>query len=774
MLPRMFLVTALLLPSAALAQNTPEPTTITADDNRNKPKEIGPGRYQLDMVDRTLYEFTTWVADLKRMNFVIGDPKDLKNKKVTIISHKPVSAEAVYEAYLAALEVNGFSLSRSGTNAKIVKSTEAAQNPIQVNTSKSIPYTDQIITQLIPLENISVSDVNSIVTGIVSKNAKVVAYNPSNTLIITDVAHNLRKVYQLLSELDVAAPKATLEIVPVIHADAAEIKTLIEELYGTEEQQQTTTTSRTSRRRTRRSRAKSTSGSADAQSAGKASKYINKVLADERTNALIVLANEQGHQTVRDLLDKLDVDPEGLNESRIYVVRLENAKAEEVAQVLSKLSDGGGSTNTGGNARTAAARAKAAAANKNNAAADADGAGAIAAFDSGMRIASDENTNALVIIAKPADYEVVKRVIDELDMERRQVFVDATILEISSEDRFNLGVAAHLPTQPSANATGFVGGQFNGSSFGLASLAEDALSGLAVGVFGPSVTIPGSALTGGTDLSIPAFGIALNALRTNSGVNIVSNPTLMTLDNEEAEIIVGRKVPFPTQVSGLGGNLGGIPIQSFQREDVAITLAMTPRINSSNMVTLELEIEVAEIEDGTQGNAGGPTTSNRKVKTVVLVGDNQTAVLGGLVSNTDSQVETKFPVLGDLPVIGALFRGKTETSRKTNLMVFLTPHIIDDPEDIIEVQRVKEAQRQEFLRRFYGKSRDKQLEELRKLMQYSMNYIDEPSVWRGPVEFPDDWEDTSEPMSEDTRKALEEALNESNDNLAVPESGEGQ
>ena len=175
MLLRPILLASLFFCGTAMAQDKPDPTTITGADNRNKPKEIGAGLYQLDMVDRTLYEFTTWVADLKRMNFVIGDPKDLKSKKVTIISHKPVSVDAVYEAYLAALEVNGYSLSRSGTNAKIVKSSEAAQNPIRVGKSGDIPYSDQIVTQLIPLENISVSDVNTIVSGMVTPNAKVVA-----------------------------------------------------------------------------------------------------------------------------------------------------------------------------------------------------------------------------------------------------------------------------------------------------------------------------------------------------------------------------------------------------------------------------------------------------------------------------------------------------------------------------------------------------------------------------------------------------------------------
>ncbi|MCB9674187.1 MAG: type II secretion system secretin GspD [Alphaproteobacteria bacterium] len=762
------------VPSAFAQDDKPAPEPA-ADEDRQKPNEIGQGSYKLDFVDKSLYDFTTWVADLKRMNFVIGDPKELQSKKVTIISHKPVPLNAVFEAYLAALEVNGFTLSVSGNNAKIVKSSEAGQSPIQVGRGSDIPASDRIVTQLIPLENISVSDVNSIVTSMASPGAKVIAYQPANTLIITDVAHNLRKVYEVLADLDVAAPKSTLEIVPVLYADAAEIKDLIEELYGTAES--TPATSTPASRRTRRPAARTPEpAKTESATAGDKAKYIDKVLSDERTNSLIVLANEVGHQTVRDLLAKLDVDETGLNESRIYVVRLENAKAEEVASVLSELSQAGSGSSQNNARGGAAANARNARNQRNQPAApaeeSADGGGAIAAFDSGMRIASDENTNSLVIIAKPQDYEVVKSVIDKLDIERRQVFVDATILEISSEDTFELGLAAHLPTQPGRDATGFVGGQFNASSLGL---STDALSGLAVGVFGPLVSIPtGNPLA--PTLDVPAFGIVLNALRSNQSVSIVSNPTLMMLDNEEAKIVVGRKVPFPTQISGLGAQFGGIPIQSFQREDVAITMEITPRVNSSNNVTLEISVEVQEIEEddsGLSAQGGGPVTSQRKVETVVLVGDNQTAVLGGLVANTATQVETKFPVLGDLPLLGALFRGKRDVERKTNLMIFLTPHIIDDSEDIVEVQRVKEAQRQEFLRRFYGRSREKQMQELRKLMQYSMNFVDEPSVWRGPTVIPSEWEDSGEPLDDQTRKAIEDALNEVDggsptDGLAVP------
>jgi general secretion pathway protein D len=274
----------------------------------------------------------------------------------------------------------------------------------------------------------------------------------------------------------------------------------------------------------------------------------------------------------------------------------------------------------------------------------------------------------------------------------------------------------------------------------------------------------------GVETTIPAFGVVLNALKSNSSVNVISNPSVAAMDNEEAKIVVGSKVPFPT-TSGLN-NLGQ-PVVSFQREDVAITLEVTPRVNSSNYVTLEVKVEAQEIAEDDQGlsaaASGGPTTTKRELETVALVEDNQTMVVGGLVGSTDTEVETKVPILGDLPVLGALFRGSRTISRRTNLLIFLTPHIIDDPEDMLEIQRVKEAQRLEFLRRFYGKSRDEYMREMNDLLRYSMNFVDEPSVFRGADTVIQDLTLDDQPVSPETRDAIESEL----ENAGVAPAGEG-
>lgn len=731
-------------------------------------------------VDSSLLVWVKYFADLRRMNFIIPDAvyKEIENKKITIISNQDVSPNAAWEAFLSALEVSGYSVSITGNNAKLVKLDEAGQRPIRVGSGQP-GDSDAYVTQLIELENARVDDMAKIITNMAGPNAKIVTYPPTNTMIITDTAANIRKMYQIMKGFDVASPKSTMEIYPLRYASASDVKQIIETLYGTAETEERSSSSSSSRtsptrpssRRTPRRPEPASSGAGEAVSAGDESKFIAKVIDDERTNALIILANEDGHSAVRELIAKVDVNIETPGE--IHVRYLEHAKAEEVAQVLSQLSQNGSSAASSQARRTqrgaagAAGAAPASPATRTTPARaaagdDEEGGGAAAAFDSGMRIAADEATNSLVIIANLDDYRVVEQVIDKLDVERKQVFVDAVVMELSSEDALNFGLAGHIPQQVAGeNSAGFLSAQLGASSLGV---STDALTGLALGVFGESVSIPVTdPINGGIiETSIPAFGIALNAIKSSGSTNIISNPALMTLDNEEASIVVGRKIPFPT-TSGLN-NLGQ-PVVSFQREDVAITLTITPRVNSSNFVTLELSIEVQEVEESAQSAqvtaaGGGFITSQRKIETVALVSDNQTMVIGGLVGTTEGSSESKVPILGDIPLVGSLFRSQNSTKRKTNLMVFLTPHIVDEPEDIMEIQRVKEAQRQEFLRRFYGKSREEFWNELQDLLRYSMNVVDEPSAYIGPTTVGVDLRLDEQDLNQETRAAIQDALDE--------------
>lgn len=741
----------------ALPGNEPERQT--------PPKFTGATKISIDTTGTTLRDLVKYFSETTGRNFIIADESSLK-ETVTIISQKPVGVSEAYEAFLQALEIHGYTTVTIGSMTRIIKAGDASQSPLVVRQGDDISSTSNYVTQIIPLQNVSVNDLQSVVQSLASPEAKIVAYAPSNTFIITEMSVNLKRIYGIINDLDVAAPKSHLEVIPIQYADSEEIKQLIEDLYGTAATESGGTrasaaSDAAARRRPRRDAAAEPAAATTTESisAGKETKYISKVISDERTNSIIVLANEEGFQAVRDLLRDLDVDVDPANRSQIHVVYLEHAKAEDVATVLSNLSENGGSTATTPRRRTTtdtAAAGGAAAARTAAAGAETGGTSVTAAFDSGMRITQDEATNSLVIIANSDDFRIVKQVIDKLDIQRRQVLIDAVILELASTDSFEASVAYHGPfSQAGENTTGLVGGQFGTSSLGL---TQDLLSGLALGVFGPTVSVPFNTGSGVENIDVPAFGIVVQALRSNSSVDIVSNPNLLTLDNEEAQIVVGRKVPFPTTTtySSLGQ-----PIVSYQREDVATTLKVTPRVNSSNQVTLEVTVEVAEVEESDSGldpSTAGFITSKREIETTALVSDNETVVLGGLVGMTDTKVETKVPILGDLPLIGVLFRGSRTEFRRSNLMVFLTPHIVDDDGDMLEIMRVKEAQRQEFIRRFYGKSRDEQMDQLHDLLKYSMNFVDEVPMYSGPDPVPA--EEDEEEITEASARAIRDVLDE--------------
>ncbi len=695
-----------------------------------------------------LMQLITTMAQITGRNFILGG--DIKGT-VTVISHKPISREEAYEAFLSILEINGYTTVyiKQSNSTKIVQTSGASNAPLGVRYDNNIRVTDQFITQIIQLENVSVTDISPIVKDLSGKSAKIITYAPTNTLIITDAGVNIRRVYGIISKMDVAAPKSEMRIIPLKHATASDVQQIIEELYGDDGSTSSSNTSKKSSssksRRTSKSRSKKTTAAASgsATNVGSEEKYIEKIISDERTNSLIVMANENALIKITQLINDLDVDVDPASRAQIHVVYLEHAKAEDIAQVLSNLSNGGqsGAKNNRNNTRNTRNTRNNRNANSKNTKTDADtstAASVVAAFDSGIRITHDENTNSLVIIATPDQIQYVKQVIERLDIRRKQVFVEAVILELASDETFDFGMGAHLGKPNEDGSLSIFSSQLNGSSFGL---SADLLSGMAMGVFGEPVTVNISdGLGGSSSLSVPAFGIALNAIQSNSSVNILSTPNILTLDNEEAAIIVGRNIPFPVST---GRDNNNNPIVSYQREDVAITLKVTPQINESNYVTLTVFQEVQEVEEDSQGldvSTAGFITSKRSADTTVLVKDNQTVVIGGLIGTTDTSVATKVPILGDIPILGKLFIGRRTSSRKSNMLIFLTPHVIDDESDLEEVYRVKVAQRQEFIRRFYGKSRQQQEKELSKLLQYSMNQIDKPSVYRGNQRSETNWE----------------------------------
>jgi general secretion pathway protein D len=416
-----------------------------------------------------------------------------------------------------------------------------------------------------------------------------------------------------------------------------------------------------------------------------------RVVADDTSNRLLIIGSEPGYASVLELLRRIDVAPAA--EGRVHVVALEHAMAEELEQTLSRLLADAGSRD------------------------DSQQTVRVGSFEGAVRVTADKATNALIVNASTHDYAELRPVIAELDRRPRQVFIDAVVLELSSDDRSRLGLGFH------GAGTASLLGQASSLIFGGVNAAQSTpdsslLQALALGVRGPDVE-GSEGLFGGdaAGLSIPAFGVALQALALSSTSDVLATPHIIALDNTTAEISVGDNIPLQvnaggTDLSSLGALLGGgtdnataaasaaLGAGGTPRQDVGTRIRVTPHINEKNQVRLEIEEEISQAGT-TSGELGVVSVVQRSARTSVVVDDAQTVVIGGLVRDMQFEEDEKVPFLGDLPLLGALFRKRSSHSQKTNLILILTPHVIDSREDLQRVFERKMEERQEFLDRFF-------------------------------------------------------------------------
>ncbi len=736
-------------PSARRVASNPgsdETTTGSPAPQRMAPRTPLDAKVSFDFRDYDLMELVNRISEMTGLNFILTDT--LQGKKVTIISPTKITVEEAYQVFLSVLKSAGYAVVPIGSSLKIVPVGQVSSEAIPTVVENFGPN-ENFVTRLFKVKNIEVEQMAGALSKLVSPNGSVITYAPTNTLIMTDTVTNIERIVDIIQRLDVESPTERLVIIPIRYADATDIAEKLMEVFGVGEQ--VTAQARRSRakppssRRRGRSRRSPARDAASTTSMGQETPSISKIIADERTNALIIMATAKALQDITALITKLDVDVDENLKSDIHVIYLKYAKAEELAATLANLAGGGyggGVSTSRGTSRTSSSRntrpgsrSSQFGRNRNTRQGGYRGAGGgfggdVATFEGGVRVTADPPTNALVITASYNDYLTLRRVIERLDIRRKQVFVEAVILELSQDKSSTIGINYHGGIPGAEEGTGALLARGAQSLF---ASDPNLLAGLAVGVFGATVSAPGTlgsalgSLTG-TDASsvqIPAFGIVLQALQQDKDVNILSTPSILTSNNEEAKIVVGQNIPFQSgsTISTIGSNI------SITREDVALTLRITPQVNESDEVTLEVFQEITEVVPGTTSNPLGPTTTKRSAETVVSVPDNHTAVIGGLIAAKENVAEDKVPILGDIPLIGVLFRTRTKTISKSNLLIFLTPHIIDTEEDMMNVYRIKMAQRQEFVRRFYGKTQEEQLKELEALMKYSMNLPDEPPIY---------------------------------------------
>jgi general secretion pathway protein D len=618
---------------------------------------------KFNLEDADLAELVNHISGLTGRRFIYG--AKVRQIKVTVVSPDAVTLNEAYEAFLSILEANGMTVVPHGRFLKIVDASGIVSRDTPIySRGAPVPETDRMVTRLYRMKHVLPSEVAKVLTKFKSKDGDISNYDEGQLLIMTDTGTQVRRMIRLIEEMDLGGVSSRMWIEPVHYGSAVDLAKQLNEIYDLSKKQ-----------------------------AGGGSGGLERVIAEEMTNSLIVVGTEDSYLTLLELLKRIDVAPSA--EGRIQVLPLQNADAEELSKTLTRM------VGTGGKKQQQAGQAGQTA----------------EVFEGEILITADKATNSLIISSSAHDLAQLRMVIEKLDKKRRQVFIEAVIMDVGVDRSKSLNIAYHagltdVPTEGSLTVAGF---EASKSAFpGL-----DSLQGAALGAFGPQQSIN---LGNSVGLSIPAFGVLISALASSGDSNVLSTPHIIALDNTEAEISIGENIPLQTNIAGGGSNLGalagaagqqagglgalgalgGLGFGGFnaQRAEVGTKVKIVPHINEENQVRLELEEEISNPGAPT-GQLGAVPITKRTAKTTVVVDDQQTIVIGGLMRDDQTQNATKIPVLGDLPVLGFLFRTKGEKLRKTNLLLILTPHVIRDQEDLRQVFERKMQERQQFLDRFF-------------------------------------------------------------------------
>ncbi|HEU0032919.1 MAG TPA: type II secretion system secretin GspD [Kofleriaceae bacterium] len=697
-----------LLAQPALAQPTPaqpapSPTPPANNNAGNGPddqlyscgKKTGPVSVSFKP-ETELKDLITWVMGFTCKNFLL-DPRIVSTgKKVTIIAPLKMSQQEAYAVFLASLSTMGLTVVPKGNVMRIVESATAKSETVPIYKGGVPPNQDQVVRYVLRPSHAPIETMRQALDSIRSPAGNVAV--AGNLLIITDYASQVRDMMSLARSIDTPGTADGIYTIPVQYADAAQLATKLNEILGIS----AGGGGGGGGRPQAPARAPGAPGApAPAGADNDVSGALpTKILVDDRTNTLIVVSSEGGYLRVKALVQRLDIPLETEGGSSIHVYPLTAALAEELAQTLNNALGQGGAQNrtgTGGRPGTPGTPpAPGAPATPATPSGPLEGAG----IEGQVRIIGDKATNSLIIMSSGRDFVAIKRVIKDLDQPRRQIFIEALILEVQLSKDLNLGTSSH-GGYPTSNGDLLIGGVQtpNLKSLDLTSLIS--ANGLIGGLIGAPLANSQTFL--GT--SIPSYGILFQALATQDNTNILSAPHVIAIDNEKAEFSVGNNIPYKAGLSfggiGLpqnGQTLPGSIGQNIQREKLNLTLNVTPHISSNDAVRLEIEQETKDI--GGSDAELGPTWTERKLKTQVVVNDQQSVVIGGLIQERDIYSVAKVPLLGDIPILGYLFKYSKKTKKKTNLLILLTPYIIKDQLDLQAIRERKVREREEFVRSF--------------------------------------------------------------------------
>lgn len=612
--------------------------------------------------DADIMDLAKTLGKLTGKNFIFD--KDVKGK-ISIVSNGPITVSDAWKAFLTALDINGFTILESGNFLQIAQSRQARDKQVKTFTGDDAPATDTFITRIFPVKYISADEVARVFRNFIPPNSRIIPHEQTNTVIVTDTGTNLAKLAKMLEFLDIETHDAGIEVVTVKYASAVEMAKLIDTLIpGT-----TAGTTRPVPGRSSGSRSGFTSRRT------KEGGLINNILADERTNTLIVHANAKGAEQVRELVVQLDKKmPAPIGGGKVHVIYLQFANAEDIAATLNNIS--------------ATARS----------ARPTTGAGGVGTnpiseslFEGNIKVSPDKATNSLVITASMTDFVTVERVIKRLDIPRDEVYVEAIIMEL------NMGRGFSFSSNFAAPARGV----------SLAPKPGDLANFLAspLGQQGMVLGFKDSGTTqftiNGANVQVPNIMALISAIQSRTQANILATPQIMAMDNTEATFESAEKIPVQTSTTSQGVVSTGI-----NRESVSLSIKIKPQINKvANYVKLAIQTKMEdfsnrELPSAVQNQAFA--TFERKTDTTVFVADGDTVVLGGLVRDKSVESVSKIPLLGDIPLLGWFFRSKSSEVEKTNLLIFITPRIIRHYERVRSVLDEKLKERDDFIEKHAG------------------------------------------------------------------------
>ncbi len=621
-----------------------------ADQQKNvsaQPQEIQEPEVQEDIeryvtidfenVDIAL--FIKYISELTGKNFIID--KSIRGN-VTIVSPTKISVDEAYKVFESVLEVQGFTTVPAGSIIKIVPSADARSKSVETGFSKDTgEVSDKIVTQLIPLQYAAPDELKKLFTPLVSKNSVVIAYPASNMLIVTDVLSNISRLLQIIKEIDVEGADQEISVISIEFATATEVAKTLNTIFESKKTSGRTATTRTTRKSTKASAVTSSVTVGEV-----------KIMADERTNVLIIIGSVNDTLKVKRLIALLDREiPRGSGNINVYY--LQHANSEELAKVLTSLPK---------EDKNAAQKGKAPAISKE------------------VQIVADKATNALVITANKTDFTALESVIKKLDIPRRMVYLEALIMEVQADKEFAVGVEWRGAESINSGDGVIFGASRPGDSTIVPGVDNPSIpKGFALGFISDTIEING--------VTFPSLAAVLNAFKKDDDVHIISTPQILTTDNEEAEIKVGENVPYITSQNTTNANQD---YTNYEYKDVGVTLKITPQINQENIVRLELFVESIKLKNPTIALlTNTPTTFQRNVQTTVIIEDGNTLVIGGIIGDDVQDSQYKVPLLGDIPGLGWMFKSESQSVKRVNLYVFITPRIIRNPAEAIAITKEK-------------------------------------------------------------------------------------